>query len=188
MRATLLKSPGSTRAAASGAKSPGSRDAAKLMLARSCRMRNTNNRVALLELFIQRRIDAGSYRRQSKNVLWRLLATLVTIAVAGLLWSTAAPAHARLIDASPAPHATVAAPRMIRLRLSEEIVKKFSSLKLSAAGGKPVAMTAKQSQDASILEAAPDSVLTPGTYTVTWTAVSTDDGHKTTGTFSFTVK
>ncbi len=108
--------------------------------------------------------------------------------MAGLLWSAAVQAHARLVDAYPAPHATVVAPGMIRVQFSEEIAKKFSGLKLSSAGGRPVAMTAKESQDARTLEGVPASVLTPGIYTVTWTAVSTDDGHKTTGTFSFTVK
>jgi len=34
----------------------------------------------------------------------------------------------------------------------------------------------------------PTNVLTPGAYTVTWTAVASDDGHKSSGTFVFSVK
>jgi methionine-rich copper-binding protein CopC len=34
----------------------------------------------------------------------------------------------------------------------------------------------------------PGTTLAPGRYTVKWTAVSTDDGHKVSGSYSFTVR
>jgi methionine-rich copper-binding protein CopC len=48
-----------------------------------------------------------------------------------------------------------------------------------------MAMDAKDSKSLSIM---PNSALAPGLYTITWIAIATDDGHKSMGTFSFTVK
>ena len=109
----------------------------------------------------------------------------------GLLASIAigdAQAHAKLVTADPAPNATVAAPKMIHLVFSEEIAARLSSFRLTDTDGNAVAMMAMQAKDAKTLEAMPNATLSPGLYTVSWTAVSTDDGHKMTGTYSFTVK
>jgi copper resistance protein C len=71
---------------------------------------------------------------------------------------------------------------------SEALTRKFSSFKLADTDGKPVPMMATQNQDAKVLEATPNAALAAGVYTVSWTAVATDDGHKTTGSYRFTVK
>ena len=76
----------------------------------------------------------------------------------------------------------------IHLEFSEEIAKRFSTFKLTDTDGKPLATMVVDSKDAKALEGMPDTNLTPGIYTVSWTAVSTDDGHKTTGSYRFTVK
>lgn len=104
------------------------------------------------------------------------------------LWMTEAQAHAKLVKADPPPRATVASPKMIHLEFSEEIAKKFSTFKLTGANGDAISMMAMGSKDAKSLDAMPHATLAPGRYTVSWTAVSTDDGHKTTGTYSFAVK
>lgn len=115
----------------------------------------------------------------------------VAVVITSLVASFAAPsalAHAKLLSANPAPNATVAPPKMLHLEFSEALAKKFSSFKLADAGGKPVPMMARENQDAKVLEATPNAVLAPGVYTVSWTAVATDDGHKTAGSYRFTVK
>jgi copper resistance protein C len=108
--------------------------------------------------------------------------------VAFLLGAAQAQAHAKLISADPAPNATVAAPSLIQLHFSEEIARKFSSIKLTNTAGAAIAIMAMEAKDAKSLSIMPNAALSPGLYTVTWTAVATDDGHKSTGTFSFTVK
>lgn len=112
----------------------------------------------------------------------------VTLFLIALFGAGQALAHASLKNADPAPNATVAAPKMIRLLFSEEIAKKFSTFKLTDTDGNPVPMMSMDSQDAMSLTAMPAMPLAPGLYTVSWIAVSTDDGHKTMGTFSFTVQ
>jgi len=113
-----------------------------------------------------------------------------TLAMAALacLASAQAQAHVRLIKADPAANATVSAPRTVHLEFSEELAKKFSTFKLTGTDGKPVAVMAVLSRDARALEAMPDSRLSPGVYTVSWTAVATDDGHRTAGSYRFTVR
>lgn len=117
-----------------------------------------------------------------------LLSMLATAGLAAALWTGEAQAHAKLVTADPAPNATVGAPKTIHLEFSEEIAKKLSTFKLTDTDGNAVAMMAMLNKDAKTLEAMPNATLSTGVYTVSWTAVSTDDGHKMTGNYSFTVK
>lgn len=117
-----------------------------------------------------------------------LISALMALGLIASLTIGQAQAHAKLLTASPAPNSTGASPKMIHLEFSEEIAKKLSSFKLTDTDGNAVAMMAMQAKDAKTLEAMPNATLSPGLYTVSWTAVSTDDGHKTAGNFSFTVK
>jgi methionine-rich copper-binding protein CopC len=105
-----------------------------------------------------------------------------------LLGAAQAQAHAKLVSADPAPNATVAAPMLIQLHFSEEIARKFSHIRLTQTGGAAIAIMAMDAKDAKSLSIMPNAALTPGLYTISWIAVATDDGHKSTGTFSFTVK
>jgi copper resistance protein C len=122
-----------------------------------------------------------SRAHQSKRVL-------LTFCIAGLLWATHAQAHARLVTSDPAANARVAAPKLIQLQFSSELAKKFSNFKLTDTGGNPVGIVMTASSDARTLAAKPAVALAPGLYTVSWTAVSSDDGHKTSGSYSFTVQ
>jgi copper resistance protein C len=121
----------------------------------------------------------GSTGRAAAKV-WPLLASLLSASVAQ--------AHARLVSAEPAAQSTAAAPAKIQLHFSEDLAKKFSTFKLADASGTAVALTAADGSDAKSLAAMPAGALAPGTYTVTWTAVASDDGHKSTGSFVFSVK
>ena len=105
-----------------------------------------------------------------------------------LLHSAPAQAHAKLVTANPAPNSTVASPSVIQLTFSEELTKQFSSVKLTNTDGDAVALKSVAGAGDTELRAAPAAPLDPGLYTVWWIAVSTDDGHKVSGSFSFTVK
>lgn len=113
---------------------------------------------------------------------------LTAAAAAAMMWSGLALAHARLLSAEPAPNATVDSPQNIHLQFDDELVAKFSSFRLTDTDGNPVPLMSMKARDAKSLDAMPTSKLAPGLYTISWTAVSTDDGHKTTGTYSFTVQ
>lgn len=112
------------------------------------------------------------------------------LALGTILWLMAnvAQAHAKLVRADPAPNATVIAPTQIRLLFSEAIAKQYSSFKLAHFRGSAVGLQAVDSRDPQSMAAAPAGPLKRGVYTVTWTAVSSDDGHKTAGHYTFTVR
>lgn len=114
--------------------------------------------------------------------------TLVATAAVGMMWSALASAHAILVSADPAPNATVGAVQSIHLQFDDEIAPKFSSFRLTDTDGNPVPMMSMKARDAKSLDGMSTSKLAPGVYTVSWMAVSTDDGHKTMGTYSFTVQ
>lgn len=113
---------------------------------------------------------------------------LATVGGLALFSASQAQAHAKLVKSDPSANATIAAPRLIHLQFSEALARKFSSFKLTDASGKPVTLTVVDAADAKALEATPSVTLSPGIYTVAWTAVASDDGHKTTGTYTFTIQ
>jgi len=108
--------------------------------------------------------------------------------LAAALWSGLAQAHAKLLSSDPAADATVSSPKNIHLQFNEPIVAQFSGFKLTDTDGNAVAMMSMKAPDDKSIDAMPTAKLAPGLYTVTWMAVSTDDGHKTMGSFSFTVQ
>ncbi|MFZ1963067.1 MAG: copper homeostasis periplasmic binding protein CopC [Roseiarcus sp.] len=110
-------------------------------------------------------------------------------ALAFALAATAAAAHAQLEKAAPAVGSTVASPAEIRLKFSEGVEPRFSSIALSSESGAaaPLGAPTLDPADDSVLIAKVAKTLAPGVYTVTWHAVSVDT-HKTQGSFDFTVK
>ena len=116
--------------------------------------------------------------------------SLAALALAAILalGAAQAQAHAKLASATPAPDSSVASPKTIVLQFSEEIAKNLSNIKLTDAAGNAVATMQMPAPDAKSLSIMPNATLPSGKYTVSWTAVSTDDGHKMTGTYHFTVK
>ncbi|AUU85951.1 CopC domain-containing protein YobA [Leclercia adecarboxylata] len=110
-----------------------------------------------------------------------LLATLTTPIVF---------AHAHLQHQYPAADAAVdAAPQALTLNFSEGIEPRFSGVTLTDDKQQPVALGAvkRNEKDPTQLIVPMTSSLTAGTYQVKWHVVSVD-GHKTEGSYRFSVK
>ena len=120
--------------------------------------------------------------------------TLPLIFASGLLLSTLAQAHPKLLSSTPAEGAEGAAPGRIELHFSESLVTQFSGAKLvmTEMGGmahSPMPMKAKvsASSDPKTMLITPLAPLPAGTYQVQWRAVSADT-HPITGNGTFKVK
>ncbi len=106
------------------------------------------------------------------------------------LLSQQALAHAHLTSAEPAQQSEVSvSPDHLTLHFSEDLEAAFTGITLSQADGKQVA-TGK----ASVEDTAKSTLIVPvtqplshGKYQVDWHALSVD-GHKTKGSYTFTVK
>ncbi len=115
----------------------------------------------------------------------RALLLLATVAV-----SPAVFAHAHLKHQYPAADANVtAAPQALTLNFSEGIEPKFSGVRVTGSQQQTVKIgTVKRNDsDKTQLIAPIEQALTPGEYTVEWHVVSVD-GHKTQGSYRFSVK
>lgn len=99
----------------------------------------------------------------------------------------AAVAHARLVASNPAANATVASPRSIVLTFSERSVPAFSGLELVGADGERTELRASTSQDGKTVTGAFARPLAAGAYTLNW-RIASADGHRMTGSFTFTVR
>ncbi|MRW87502.1 copper homeostasis periplasmic binding protein CopC [Pseudoduganella sp. FT26W] len=111
------------------------------------------------------------------------LAVLANIAVAGHAW-----AHAHLKAAAPAEQAAVASPAGLDLTFSESVNQSFSGIRLTGPDQQEVKLEAASLADGGkTLKAPLAAKLAPGVYTVDWHVLSVD-GHKTSGTYRFTVK
>lgn len=116
-----------------------------------------------------------------------------TLAFAGLgLAALSAPAlaHAHLKSAIPAAHATVAtAPTELDLKFSEALDLKFSGVTITGPDKAPVSTGAAAlgAGDGATLVVPIAGPLAAGPYKVEWHALS-KDGHKTRGSYDFTVK
>ena len=110
-------------------------------------------------------------------------------AALALLLPGTAHAHGRLKSSLPAAGARLAqAPRVLRLDFSEAPDLTFSSVRLTSASGREIALGAvayapdsRRSMIATIAAA-----LDTGSYTVSW-QMGGDDGHPVRGRFSFTI-
>ena len=93
--------------------------------------------------------------------------------------------HARLSSSSPADGAQLAeVPKAITLTFSENA--KLAALTLLHSG-KNTSVAVDKSAAAAKSVVVPVSGLMSGVYEVHWTAIATDDGHVTKGSFSFTI-
>jgi hypothetical protein len=102
--------------------------------------------------------------------------------------SAQAQAHAKLVSADPPVGGVAKAqPQNLDLLFSEKISEKLSGASVKDAGGKAIpAMTMTEKAGAGLMVMLKQP-LKPGVYSVTWHAVASDDGHRTEGTYSFTV-
>ncbi len=110
--------------------------------------------------------------------------------VLGLAATGGALAHAHLKSATPAVGSTVAtSPTELDLKFSEGLNLKFTGVKVTGPAKAAVATgdaALAPADDTTLVVPVPDT-LAAGSYTVAWHALSTD-GHKTSGTYRFTVK
>ena len=110
------------------------------------------------------------------------------IAVAAVVAFAAGPAaaHARLVSATPAPNATVAATRTLSLTFSERMAPAFSGFDVVNAAGEKVAIETSVAEDGKTLTGTLPRVLAAGAYRIDW-RIASSDGHRMTGSYTFTV-
>ena len=115
--------------------------------------------------------------------------TLAIAAIVGLALTGQALAHAQLLSATPAVNGTVATlPTELDLKFSEGLNLKFSGVKVTGPDKTAVKTGQATLVDNNTTLVAPISgTLAAGVYTVAWHALSVD-GHKTQGSYTFTVK
>ncbi len=108
-----------------------------------------------------------------------VLALLVLVA----LMPAVAQAHATLLSSSPrAGQQLGTAPGVVVLQFSQPLNGRLSRVTVTDPAGTRVTGKAAGTEARAAL-----TTNQPGTYQVTWTAVSTDDGHTSRGSFQFTV-
>ena len=114
----------------------------------------------------------------------RIMAALALSLVASAAW-----AHPKLLLASPAPGAAVAAPSQIRIAFSEPVFPRFSGVVLKDRQGHtaPTGPAGLDPSDAKVLVVPIKTALSPGAYHVTWHAVAADT-HRVQGDYDFVVK
>ncbi|WP_283192583.1 copper homeostasis periplasmic binding protein CopC [Rhizobium sp. AN80A] len=100
-----------------------------------------------------------------------------------------ASAHAHLTSSVPADKSIVqASPAAVALNFSEELNIRFSGATIAGTDGKRISTgDAKLSDDGKTLTVPLPESLDAGGYVVEWRVLSTD-GHKTKGSYGFTVK
>jgi methionine-rich copper-binding protein CopC len=119
--------------------------------------------------------------------MYRLIRILSAAAVATVVLAGQASAHAHLKSSQPADKASVASPSELDLTFTEELNLKFSGVTVTGPDKQGVTLGEGSLMDGDKTLMVPVSgTLPPGTYTVDWHVLSAD-GHKTDGTFSFTV-
>lgn len=113
---------------------------------------------------------------------------------AGLITSLSASAHPKLLSSAPTAGAQGAAPAVIELRFSENLLTQFSGAKLTMTdmpgmpnSPMPVKASVAASTDPKVMLIKPASALTVGSYRVDWRAVSSDT-HPITGNVTFSVQ
>ena len=111
----------------------------------------------------------------------------VAFAAAVVLAAGPAAAHARLVSATPAPNATVGATRTLSLTFSERSVPAFSGFDVVNAAGDKVAIRTSVGEDGKTLTGTLARPLAAGAYRVDW-RIASSDGHRMTGSYTFSVR
>jgi methionine-rich copper-binding protein CopC len=115
--------------------------------------------------------------------------TSLLFALSFLFAAPAAFAHAYLRASEPANGAMLKTPpKEVVIDFTEEVAPRFSGITVEDSQGRRVDTgdMHAENKDGTRFGIALKP-LAPGVYTVRWHAVSADDGHKTAGSFHFTV-
>jgi methionine-rich copper-binding protein CopC len=115
----------------------------------------------------------------------RILSLVAAAAV--VISASPVAAHARLVSATPASGAVVSAPGAVSLTFNERFAAPFSSVEVKDGQGRAVTLRQEISQDGKTLSGSFAQPLTTGIYEVRW-AIAAADGHRMTGSYSFTVR
>lgn len=127
------------------------------------------------------------------------LARAIIAALAMALFATQAFAHAELVSTTPADKAVVSSTKAVTLKFSEGLNLKLSGATVTSTqmmmSGKMTNMVMKvpnitaalDPKDPATLVLTAKTPLAVGTYKVDWHAVA-DDTHRSTGSFTFSVK
>ena len=115
--------------------------------------------------------------------------TVIAAMALTLLSSGTALAHAHLEIAVPAADATVSAPAQLELRFSETVEPRFTGVAITGPNDAavPVGKASLAIGDGTVLDVPLTGPVPSGNYVVAWHALASD-GHRTNGTYSFTVK
>jgi copper resistance protein C len=110
---------------------------------------------------------------------------LLALALCGIVLAAPCMAHAKLQSSTPSNNAKLTqAPKTLTLNFNE--AARLAVLKLVRDGQEisvPLDKDAKAGQTFTLTLPA----LSPGNYTVQWSALSADDGHVTKGSFTFSI-
>ena len=136
-----------------------------------------------------------------------LLAALVTLLVASVGLASSASAHAQLVGSNPADGTTLqTAPRQLRIDLTQSVFPDKTTVRVTDSSGRQVALgapsvlvTGAKPGDPGLVPRAgaqglPTTILAdlpplqPDVYRVSWSTLSTDDLHTTSGVFVFGVQ
>lgn len=115
----------------------------------------------------------------------RILSLLTAAAV--VISASPVSAHARLVSASPGNGAVVSTPGTVSLTFSERFAAPFSSVEVKDGEGRAITLRQEVSPDGKTLSGSFARSLTTGVYQVRW-AIAATDGHRMTGSYSFTVR
>lgn len=122
----------------------------------------------------------------------RILAVLVALLTAGAAWFLAAPAasaHALVVSSDPAAGTSLTQlPKAVTVTFSEQIVPRLSALTVVDSARRVVNKSPSHPVKGNPLQlTVPLPTLLGGVYTVRWNTVSSDDGHASSGSFTFGV-
>ena len=122
-------------------------------------------------------------KRAVRFALAASIACLAFVGMTGVAW-----AHANLLSSDPAGGSTMQTPpTQLVLNYSEEPDPQLSQVELLNSSGATVATGTPTLQGKTTLVVPITGEMPDGVYTVSWSAVSVDDGHTTTDSFSFGV-
>ncbi|AJC18618.1 hypothetical protein NA29_06090 [Pandoraea sputorum] len=96
-------------------------------------------------------------------------------------------AHAHIASSDPAAQATVEAPKLVRVTFDSALEGALSKLTVVDAKGNAVTQAKPELDAARKTLTLPVPTLAAGEYQANWVAVASD-GHRTQGSFKFTVK